>query len=208
MKDKINVENLKYKLRSLLRIKKLSDNDLLRKYFNKWRNNALKGIEPEALYKLLAKLIEITSNNYKRKILAKKFNKWRRLAGLKPTDSFEKAKKISDLIDLIKKIFIQNLGDEFLDRLDKTRNPNRFKNRLMRFYKMREKKNKDLLRKYFDKWRNNVQKENVKKLKSKLIYKIYDKDSRKDKELLNKYFQRWKNITFKGNLYNINEFNN
>jgi hypothetical protein len=63
---------LKYKLRSFLRTKKLSDNDSLRKYFNKWRNNVLKGIKPEALYKLLAKLIEITLNNYKRKILAKK----------------------------------------------------------------------------------------------------------------------------------------
>ena len=72
MKDKVDVENLKYKLRRLLKIKKLSDNDLLRKYFNKWRNNVLKGIKPESLYKLLAKLIEITLNNYKRKILAKK----------------------------------------------------------------------------------------------------------------------------------------
>ena len=67
-----------------------------------------------------------------------------KLAGLKTQDSFEKAKKISDLIDLTKKIFIQNLGDEFSDRLDKTRNPNRFKNRLMGLYKIREKKNKDL----------------------------------------------------------------
>ena len=64
-------KNLKYKLRSFLRTKKLSDNDSLRKYFNKWRNNVLKGIKPEALYKLLAKLIEITLNNYKIKILAK-----------------------------------------------------------------------------------------------------------------------------------------
>ena len=69
MKDKVDVENLEYKLRSFLRTKKLSDNDSLRKYFNKWPNNVLKGIEPEALYKLLAKLIEITLNNYKRKIL-------------------------------------------------------------------------------------------------------------------------------------------
>ena len=46
----------------------------------------------------------------------------------------------------------------------------------MRLYKMREKKNKDLLRKYFYKWRNNAQKENIKMLKSKLIYKIYDKN--------------------------------
>ena len=69
MKDKVDVENLEYKLRSFLRTKKLSDNDSLRKYFNKWRNNVLKGIEPEALYKLLEKLIEITLNNYKKKIL-------------------------------------------------------------------------------------------------------------------------------------------
>ena len=34
-------------------------------------NNAFKGIEPEALYKLLAKLIEITLNNYKRKFWPK-----------------------------------------------------------------------------------------------------------------------------------------
>ena len=66
MKDKVDVENLEYKLRSFLRTKKLSDNDSLRKYFNKWRNNVFKGIEPEALYKLLEKLIEITLNNYKK----------------------------------------------------------------------------------------------------------------------------------------------
>ena len=200
MKDKIDVDNLKNKLRQLVKIKKLSDDNLLRKYFNRWRNNALKGVDPETLYKLLAKLIEITSNNHKRKILAKKLNKWRRAAGVNPNDSLEKARNISDLIDLLKKIFVQNLGDEFLDRLDKTRNPNRFKNKLMKMYKIRENKDKDLLRKYFDKWRNNVQRENVKLLKSKLIYKIYDKNSTKDKELLNKYFQRWKNKTFKDNL--------
>ena len=42
----------------------------------------------------------------------------------------------------------------------------------------------------------------------KLIYKIYDKYSTKDKEILNKNLQRWKNSTFKGNINNINEFNN
>ena len=42
----------------------------------------------------------------------------------------------------------------------------------------------------------------------KLIYKIYDKNSTKNKEIFNKYFQRWKNSTFKGNINNINEFNN
>ena len=61
---------------------------------------------------------------------------------------------------LIKKIFIQNLGDEFLDRLDKTRNPDRYKRRLYKLYKKKERDNKDLLRKYFDKWINYVNKEN------------------------------------------------
>ena len=68
-------------------------------------------------------------------------------------------------------------------------------------YKKAEQRNKDLLRKAFDKWKNIVQKEKVKMLKSKLIYKIYDKNiSGQDKDLLNKYFQKWKNLAFKDNL--------
>ena len=201
MGDKIDVDDIKYKLRRLVKIKKLSDKELLRKYFNIWKKNTLKGTDPKLIYKLLAKLIEITSNNYKRKILAKKFNKWRREAGINPYDSLKKAKEIYDLMDLIKKVFIQNLGDEFLDRLDKTRNPDRISRRLYKLYKRKERGDKDLLRKYFDKWRKNINKENVKILKSKIMYKIFDKNnSGVDKDLLNKYFQRWKNITFKDNL--------
>ena len=201
MGDKLDVENLKNKLRRLVKLKKLTNDELLRKYFNRWRANALKGMDPTKLYKLLAKLIEISSNNFKKKILAKKFNKWRRATGVNPYDSLKKAKDIYDLVDLIKKIFIQNLGDEFLDRLDRTRNPNRFKNKLLKLYKRKDKDNKDLLRKYFDRWRKNVGKDLVKILKSKIMYKIYDKNNYgQDKELLNKYFQRWKNKTFKDNL--------
>ena len=200
--DKLGLDDYKNgKLRRLVRIRKLSDNELLRKYFNIWRNKALKGIDPQHIYKLLAKLMEITANNYKRKILAKKFNQWRRAAQVRPTDSLQKAKNLYDLMELIKKMYIQKYGDDFLDRLDKTRNPDRFKRRLIKLYKIREKNDKELLRKYFNKWRQKVLEDNVKYLKSKIMYKLYDKNtSGQDKELLNKYFQRWKNLTFKDNL--------
>ena len=200
--EKVDKEDVLYKLRRLVKIKKLTDKELLRKYFDRWKKNTLKGTDPEILYKLLAKLIEITSNNHKRKILSKKLNKWRRAAGINPYDSLKKAKDIYDFADLSKKINIHKNGDEFLDKLDKTRHPNKFKNTLSKLYKRKEKDNKDLLRKYFNKWRKNVQRENVKILKSKIMYKIYDKNtSGQDKELLNKYFQRWKNATFKDNLH-------
>ena len=128
-------------------------------------------------------------------------NKWRRAAGVNPYDSLKKAKDIYDFVDIIKKTFIQNLGDEFLDRLDKIRHPNYIKKKFLELYKKAEQGNKDLLRKAFDKWKNIVQKEKVKMLKSKLIYKIYDKNiSGQDKDLLNKYFQKWKNLAFKDNL--------
>ena len=200
--DKLGLDDYKNnKLRRLVKIRKLSDNELLRKYFNIWRNKALKGIDPQTIYKLLAKLMEITGNNYKRKILAKKFNQWRRAANVRPTDSLQKAKNLYDLMELIKKIYVQKYGDDFLDRLDKTRNPDRFKRRLVKLYKIREKNDKELLRKYFNKWRQKVLEDNVKYLKSKIMYKLYDKNtSGQDKELLNKYFQRWKNLTFKDNL--------
>lgn len=68
MGDKLDVENLKNKLRRLVKLKKLTNDELLRKYFNRWRANALKGMDPTKLYKLLAKLIEISSNNFKKNI--------------------------------------------------------------------------------------------------------------------------------------------
>ena len=201
MGDKLYESEVKYKLLKLIKIKKLTDNSLLRKYFNRWKRNALKGVDADILYKLLAKLIQISSNNHKKKILAKKLNKWRRAAGVNPYDSLQKAKDLYDFVDLIKKTFIQNLGDEFLDRLDKVRHPNYIKKKLLKLYKKADQGNKDKLRKAFDKWKNIVQKEKVKMLKSKLIYKIYDKNtSGQDKDLLNKYFQKWKNLTFKDNL--------
>ena len=201
MGENIDVENEMFKLRRLVKIRKITDKELLRRYFDRWKLNALKGTNPELLYKLLAKFMEITSNNYKRKILAKKFNKWRRAAGINPYDSLKKAKEIYDLADLIKKLNILRNGDEFLDRLDRTRHPDRFKRRLYRLYKRRERNDRDLLRKYLHKWRKNVDMESVKVLKSRIIFTIYDKNtSGIIKEILNKYFQRWKNITFKDNI--------
>ena len=203
-KEKIPLDDSNAPLRNLLKIKKIKNKDLLRKYFNIWRNKISKIKSKEALYKLLAKLIEINANNFKKKILAKKFNKWRQ--GASPIyqhidNSFKKAKDINDFINRLKKALIKNLGDEFFDKLDKYRNPDRFKNRLIRLYKIKEKANKNLLKKYFDKWKDALNKSYIKLLKSKILYKIYEKNkSNLDKDLLNKYFQIWKNKTFLNNL--------
>jgi len=200
MGQKLDMDDVKYKLLKIIKIKKHSDNDLLRKYFDKWRKNALKGVDADILYKLLAKLMEMTHNNHMRKILGKKFNKWRRAARVNPYDSLRKAKDIYDLGDLIRRINIRKNGEDFLDKLRKTRNPLKCKNTLGKIVKKRDLGNKDDLRRAFDKWRKVVEKENVKKLKYKLIYKIYQKNNNIDKNLLNKYFQIWKNKTFKDNL--------
>ena len=72
MGEKLDVDDVKYKLLKMIKIKKRSDKDLLRKYFNIWRKNAFKGIDADILYKLLAKLMEMTHNNHMRKILGKK----------------------------------------------------------------------------------------------------------------------------------------
>ena len=71
MGDKLNESEVKYKLLKLNKIKKLTDNSLLRKYFYRWKRNALKGVDPDILYKLLAKLIQISSNNHKKKFWQK-----------------------------------------------------------------------------------------------------------------------------------------
>ena len=209
MAEKVDLDNTKKTLRNLLKLKKLSDKDLLRKYFNIWKNNTLKQKSKDALYELLARLILINANNFKKKILAKKFNQWRHKAipeqetyeVTKVIDNLQKAKDINDFADKIKKVMIKNLGPEFLDKLGKYRNPEYINNRLRRLYKKKEKEEKDLLREAFNKWKDAVNKKNIKLLRSKILYKIYEKN--KDnltKYLLNKYFQIWKAKTFKDNI--------
>ena len=199
--EKVDEDNIVNYLRKLSKIKKKCQNEILRNYLNRWRKNALKGVNKKSLYILLAKFMTITSNNFKNKLLEKKFNKWRRAAKVNPYDSLKKAKNIYDFGDLIRKIFVRHLGGEFLDKLGATKNPERYKRTLTKIVKRKYIDNKDELRKAFDKWRKVVQKENVKKLKCKIIYKIYNKNkSRNLKDILNKYFQIWKNKAFKDNL--------
>ena len=176
MGEKVDLENTKNSLRNLLKIKKLSDKDLLRKYFNIWKNNVLKKKSKDALYELLARLILINANNFKKKILAKKFNQWRHKAIPEPEpyvqkeiDSLKKAKDVDDFTNIIKKVMIKNLGPEFMDKLDKYRNPERINNRLRRLYKRKEKEEKDLLKKAFDKWKDIINKKNIKILRSKIL---------------------------------------
>ena len=199
--EKVDEENIVNYLRKLSKIRRRCHNELVRKYFNRWKKNTLTGIDKKNLYLLLAKLIDISSNNFKKKILEKKFNKWRRAVKVNPYDSLKRAKNIYDLGDLIRKIFVRNLGEEFLDKLDRTTNPEKCKRTLTKIVKRKYLDDKDELRKAFDKWRKVVQNENVKKLKCKIIYKIYQQNkSDVVKDLLNKYFQRWKNKAFKDNL--------
>jgi ubiquitin C-terminal hydrolase len=79
MGNKIYKLKLKYKLLKLVKIKKCKDNGLFRKYFNRWKIKVTKGVVHNILLKLLVLFIDITRNNYIKKILAKKFNKWRRM---------------------------------------------------------------------------------------------------------------------------------
>ena len=201
MGEKIDDNYLLDQLRKVIKIKKQYTTNLLRRYFNLWKKNALKGVDSDILYKLLAKFIIINSNNFKKKILAKKLNKWRRAAKVRPYDSLQKARDIYDLGDLIRSLFVRHIGNEFLDKLSRTKNPERCKKTLKKIVRKKDGDSKYELRKAFDKWRKIVQNENVKKLKYKMIYKIYSKNHPdRTKELLNKYFQIWKNKTFKDNL--------
>ena len=200
---KLDGNYLTYQLKKVIKIKKTVLRDLLRKYFDRWKKNALRGINSDVLYKLLAKFIIINSNNFKKKILAKKLNKWRRAARDRPYDSLQRAKDIYDSADILRKVFVKRIGNEFLDRLNKTKNPERYKKTLKKIVRKKDTGKKYELRKAFDKWRNIVKNENVKKLKYKIIYKIYEKTHKdRRKEILNKYFQRWKNKTFKDRIKN------
>ena len=195
MGEKVTKEKITEKLLILLKIKELSNKRKLREAFNKWKTNALKRVNAELLTLLFTKLLEITCNNARKKILARRLNQWRRVAAKpRPYDSLEKAKKIYDAVDIIKHVLINNLGDDFLERLDRSRNPDAYKRPMKKIYNRLNKASKEKLRDAFNKWRRNIKDYLIKILLTKIILKNYQKNNEEiKKKILAKYFYRWRN---------------
>ena len=195
MSFNINSVLLVEKLKLILKIKKNTNKKLLRAALYRWKHNTIKKVNIDLLTLLFTKLLDIECNNARKKILERRLNQWRRNAGKpRPYDSLEKAKNIYDAVDLLKHTLINNLGDDFLERLDRTRNPRIFRKPLTKIYNRLDKASKNKLRDAFNKWRRNVKDYLIKDLLTKIMLKNYQKNNEDiKKKILAKYFYRWRN---------------
>ena len=210
-------DKLSYLRKNHLLIKIVKTNNrvkkyILRKYFNIWINKTFDKYKKETTRNTFIKILSIITDNSYKRLLRKKLYQWRNNAyALKEEEEkelikeeykpniFKTLKIIKDIIsfnDYLRDITVHKYGNTFLYNLDKTRNPLLKKKYLKKFVKIKIIREKGLLRRAFNKWKNNIDIENViQKLRTKLMFIIYDKNKNiSDNNALQKYFNRWKNI--------------
>ena len=205
--DNIRKNNL---LLKLLKIKNKVGKNILKKYFDIWRNKTFNKYKKDAQRKLFVKILSIVVDNFYKRLLQKKLYQWRRNAIKKPEPEkviiepeqpniFDTLKKVKDIIsfnDYLRNVTVNKYGKTFLDKLNKTRNPTLQKRFLRKLIKRKIIDVKSILRRALRKWKDNVDVENaIKNLKTKLVFTLYDKNKNiNENNLLQKWFNKWKNI--------------
>ena len=206
-KNTLSGSRKKHLLIKIIKIKQIIKKNILKKYFDKWRNKTFNKYRKENIRKLFIKILSIITNNFHKRLLQKKLYQWRKnvqqpkveIIEPEPPTVYDTLKKVKDIVsfnDYLRIISIKKYGKDFLKRLKRTINP-ALKTKLIR--KIVKKKiinNKRKLRRAFYKWKNNVDVENaIKILKTKLIFTLYDKNKNiNQNNILQKFFNRWRII--------------
>ena len=183
----------------MIKIKEKVTQNILKRYFDKWKNNCLLKKNDDLKSKLFIKTIKIIIDNNKKKLLSKRMYKWQKIAHiLNDKDNLLlKSKNIYTFIDNIKKFVNEKYGPSFLDKLKHIKNDIANSQLLKKMIKRQENKKKQfLLKNWFNKWKNKVVDYEIGKLKGKLLLKIYEKyNTSKEKDALGKIFSKWENNT-------------
>ena len=210
----------KQKIISLIYNKENDNKKILKKYFDLWKAKTFN--TKESAMKLFVKILDIIIKNNEKKLLHNKINLWRKNTLpekeekiIEPKqeqepDIFSTLKNLKDIInfnDLLRNVYVNKYGKEFLDKLDRTRNPKLIYKNLKKIIRKKNLIDRSNLRLAFNTWKNNVDIEKaLQPLKSKLILTLYDKyKNMNNPNNLQKYFDIWKNITKLDNI--INEIN-
>ena len=172
----------------------------LRECFDRWRRITEKQKATENITLLKRKYININVKNVKertnRDALMKAFFKWRVLCR-KPEEYYP---KITQGFSILRNYFKKNLCDEPFTKIYYHRNFTRPLNKIIKNYRNQEKRLLNgKLRNLFGRWRKLIGNENIKDLKTNIIYKTKNYlDNSMKLKLLSKYFTRWKLYRRKG----------
>ena len=191
--EKCDNENQKEMSLKLLVMKKRNLKDNLRHYFNRWKNNTIRLNDKDHKNEIFAALFKNIMNHNERRILYKRFNQWRQRPKV---DIHSEIAKFTNLEKILKSVVKTTLIEDkktFFDNLGKTRADRALKNAGGKILKNYNRKGINELRHYFNKWRKQINKDQVHELNQQIIKKVFmKKDIMNNRNTLSKYLARWR----------------
>ena len=191
--EKCDEENQKQTSLKLLVMKKRNLKDNLRDYFNRWKNNTIRLNDKDHKNEIFAALFKNIMTHNKRRVLYKRFNQWRQRPKV---DVHGEMAKITNLEKTLKNLLQNNLLEEkkiFLDNLGKTRADRALRNAGGKIFKNYNRKGVNELRYYFNKWRKQINKDQISDLNKQLLRNVFtNKNVINNRNTLSKYFARWR----------------
>jgi len=191
--EKIDNEKQKETSLKILIMKRRNLKNNVRDYFNRWKNNTIRLDDKDYRNNIFATLIKNLMSSMERRILYKRFNQWRQRPKV---DVHGEMSKIKDFEYILKKVMKTNLypeKDEFFNRIRRTKADRAIKRAGKKIFKNFGKKDKNLLRYYFYKWRKQINRDQISDLHQQLLkFLITNKETIYNRNTLAKYFARWR----------------
>ena len=198
-KEKIKERKINIQLIKIIKIYEKTKRQILKDFFNKWKNNTFRRKNNDIITRMFIKIIKIIIANNTKKILSKRFNQWRNNVRILKgkNNTFLKSKNTYDFIEHLKKYINRKYLSDLLDKLKLLRKENMIYDALLKILIRYENKNdRNLMRNALNKWKRIISNEKIENLKGKLLLKLYDKfKTNKIKDALKKYLSIWENNT-------------
>ncbi len=193
--DKLVRDNRFDKLLKMINIKEKYGKNILKKYINKWLNKCKNRGNTDLIKKMILRLLNTVLKKIKNRILSNKFNQWRNKILLKGEDidnAFKKSKGLDKISSLIKKKSSKIYGKDFLDNLNKRKSQRVYKNALLKIIDNYFNKERNKLRTFLNKWKDQIRKMQIFELKVKIIKYLGNKNDLNNRKLkLSKIINRW-----------------
>ena len=161
--------------------------DNLRDYFNRWKNNTIRLNEKDYRNEIFVALVKNLIISKDRRILYKRFNQWRQRPKVDMNGEMSKIKNFEIILTKILKNNLLPEKEEFLYILSKTRADRALKRAGGKIFKNYGKKDQNLLKYYFYKWRKQINKDQINDLNQKLLkFLLTNKETINNRNILSK----------------------
>ena len=173
-----------------------------RDYLIRWKDKAMKAKNREIHDKLYKTLVETIFKKYRMRVLSKRFHQWRQRPKIDLEALFNKYKLMSKILNKIARDAILPHEEEFMKKITKVKAKRALDKAGSKLLSKYLNKDKNILRHFFFKWREQCNNYEIRDLKVQLIKYLYqNKEIRNKKLKLGRYLTRWKLFCASGKHY-------